>query len=434
MTNMFRRSAATMVAIIVLVGAGCNSSNGPSSKTDDGKKPEVRKDEKPPEFAGPQSGKIKIYSSMPRTGSAKGQTDTIVNGIKLAFDEVGYKVGDFTIDYVDLDDATAAAGSWDAAREQANAELAANDNDALIYIGTYNSGAAKISMDKLNTAKIMMISPANTAPSLTKPGTGDKDEPARYRPTGEVNFFRVVPTDDIQGPVAAQWAKAMGVTSVYILDDTELYGKGVANQFKAECQELKIKVLGHESIDTKAQEFKALMQKIKAQNPGLIYYGGTTQSKAGQLAKDMVAAGLTCSIMVPDGCYETAFIESAGADVLNGRSFVTFGGSPPEELAKKTAKGKAFIDSYKKKYGVLPSEAYAVYGYECGKVAVEMIRRAGVKNREAILWHARRLTDFDGALGVWSFDANGDTTLQTMSGSKVEGGKFVFVKELHLAK
>ena len=245
----------------------------------------------------------------------------------------------------------------------------------MVYIGTYNSGAAKISMDKLNKAKVLMISPANTAPSLTKPGTGEKDEPARYRPTGEINFFRVVPTDDIQGPVAAQWAKSMKVRSVYILDDTELYGKGVANQFKAECQELKIRVLGHESIDTKAQEFKALMQKIKALNPGLIYFGGTTQSKAGQLAKDMVAAGITCSFMAPDGCYESAFIESAGADVLNGRCYVTFGGFPPTELAKKSAKGKEFIDAYQKKYGALPTEAYAVYGYECAKSPSTAFRR-----------------------------------------------------------
>ena len=442
MTISIRWFASWVLAAAVLTGSiGCNKSTPtiPNPKVADGKEPKTdlttpKETETPPKFEGPTSGKIKIFSSMPRTGSAKGQTDTIVNGIKLALDEVGYKIGGFTLEYQDLDDATAAAGSWDASREGANAKLAAQDDDVMVYIGTYNSGAAKVSMPDLNRAKIMMISPANTTPSLTKPGTGDKDEPARYRPTGEVTYFRVVPTDDIQGPVSAQWAKSMGVTSIYILDDTELYGKSLANQVKAECQELKIKVLGHDSIDTKAQEFKALMQKIKALDPGLIYFGGTTQSKAGQLAKDMVAAGLTCSIMVPDGCYENAFIESAGADAVNGRSYVTFGGFPPTELAKRSAKGQSFLDAYEKKYGKIPDEAYAVYGYECAKVAIEVIRRAGVKNRDAILWHTRRLKNYDGAMGNWSFDENGDTTLQSMSGNKVEGGKFVFVKELILAK
>src|SRR4030067_540334 len=62
---------------------------------------------------------IKIVSSLPRTGSAKAQTDTIVNGIKIALDEAGHKAGDFRIVYADWDDATAGAGQWTAAGETA---------------------------------------------------------------------------------------------------------------------------------------------------------------------------------------------------------------------------------------------------------------------------------------------------------------------------
>lgn len=380
-----------------------------------------------------KSGTIKIVSSLPRTGSAKGQTDTIVNGIKLAFDESGFKVGEFKIEYQDLDDATAAAGQWDAQRETANAELAKDDKDVMIYIGTYNSGASKISMPILNKANILMISPANTYPGLTKP-LGEKGEPERYRPTGKVNFFRVVPTDDLQGPLGARWAKDMKRRSVYILDDNEVYGKGLADLFEAECKnpDVRLRVLGHESIDTKAQEFRALMLKIKQTNPSMLYFGGTTQTKAGQLAKDMVASGLDIPMMVPDGCYENAFIESAGADVLNGRCYVTFGGLPPSELIKKGGKSKEFIEAYQKKYGKIPDEAYAVYGYESGKVALEAIRKAGVKDREAIRVAAGKIKDFDGAIGTWSFDANGDTSMTTMSGSVVKNGKFEFVKVLEM--
>lgn len=376
--------------------------------------------------------KIKIVSSLPRTGSAKGQTDTIVNGIKLALDEVGNKIGDFEIVYEDLDDATAAAGQWDAQKEASNANQARDDADVMVYIGTYNSGAAKISMPILNKANILMISPANTSPSLTKPDTGEKDEPARYRPSGKVSYFRVVPTDDVQGPCAAQWAKSMGMKSVFIIDDNEVYGKGVADLFKAECDLIKLKVLGRESIDVKAQEFKALMQKIKLKNPQLIYFGGTTQTKAGQLAKDMLAAGITAPMMAPDGCYEEAMIKSAGADVLNDRFYVTFGGLPPDQMIKLGGKGADFVKAYEKKYGAIPTEAYAAYGYECAKVALEAIRKAGKKDREAIVKAASEIKDFDGALGKWSFDANGDTSLQIMSGSKVVDGKFVFQKVLEL--
>ena len=40
----------------------------------------------------------------------------------------------------------------------------------MVYIGTMNSGAAKVSIPILNQANLVMISPANTYPGLTKPG------------------------------------------------------------------------------------------------------------------------------------------------------------------------------------------------------------------------------------------------------------------------
>lgn len=368
---------------------------------------------------------IKIVSSLPRTGSARTQTDTIVNGIKMAFEEVDYRVGDYRIQYLDWDDATAAAGQWTAEAESANADSAAKDPDVMVYIGTYNSGAAKVSMPVLNTAGLLMISPANTWPGLTKPGVGDFGEPEIYRPTGKINFTRVVPADDLQGSRAAEWAQELGVKRVYILDDTEVYGRGIATIFHARAKEIGIEVLGHESIDVKAQEFRSLMASIKALNPDLIYFGGTTQSKGGQIAKDMVDAGLKdCKFMGPDGCYEAAFINSAGADNVNGRAYVTFGGLPPQQI-------EGFAEAYMKRFGTeKPPEAYAVYGYECARVAIAAIRAAQVKDRAAIVDAALNLKDFEGALGKWSFDENGDISLDMISGFVVENGDFKFVKRL----
>ena len=369
---------------------------------------------------------IKIVSSLPRTGSAKGQTDTIVNGIRMALEDEGWKAGEFQIKYEDLDDATAAAGQWTAEKEAANADQAIKDADVMVYIGTYNSGAAKVSMPKLNQSDILMVSPANTWPGLTKPGKGDPGEPEKYRPSGKINYVRVVPADDMQGPVGADWAKKLGLTKVFILDDREVYGKGIADLFHARAEELKLAILGHEGIDAQAQEFKPLMTKIKSQGPQLIYFGGTTQTKAGQLVKDMLAVGLDAKFMCPDGCFEDAFIESAGAANLEGRALITFGGLPAEKL---TGKGKTFVEKYQKQFGKLP-EAYAAYGYESGKVALEAIRRAGKKDRNAIRAAALSIRNFEGVLGTWSFDKNGDTTLKTMSGNGVKGGKFEFLTTL----
>ncbi len=373
-----------------------------------------------------KGGKIKIVSSLPRTGSANAQTTTIVNGIKLAIDNAGGKAGDFTIVYEDWDDASAKKGDWDPEVEAGNADKASKDADVMVYIGTYNSGAAKISMPVLNKAGVTMISPANTYTGLTKPGMGEPGEPDVYRPSGKVTYFRVVPADDIQGRMGAQWMSDMGAKKVYVLDDRSLYGKGVADVFSASAEKAGIKLVGREGVDPKAQEYKSVMAKLKQLDPDFVYYGGTTQTNAGQIAKDLVGVGMRAKLMVPDGCFEDAFIKSAGADSLNGRAFITFGGVPASKL---TGKGAEFVAKYREKHKAEP-EAYAVYGYIAAKVAIDAIARANKKDRAAIRDAVAQTKEENGVLGNWAFDANGDTTMQTMSGNTVKDGKFDFVTVL----
>ena len=403
-----RRKAAWLgiVALILIAMNGCKRSGGGSVEGSTG-----------------SSNRVKIVSSLPRTGSANAQTTSVVNGIRMAIDEMGGKAGGLSVSYEDWDDASARKGDWDPEVEAANAHKAAKDGDVLAYIGTYNSGAAKISMPILNKAGVVMISPANTYTGLTKPGLGEPGEPEVYRPSGKVTFFRVVPADDIQGKGGAEWMQAMGGKSAYVLDDRGLYGKGVADVFSSSAAKLGIKVLGREGIDPKAQEYRSLMSKIKALDPDWIYFGGSTQTNGGQIAKDLVAVGLRAKLMVPDACFENAFIESAGADVANDRVYLTFGGVPASKL---TGKGAEFVERYRQRYKKEP-EAYAVYGYVAGKVAMDAIASAGKKDREAVRAAVLKTKQEDGALGSWSFDANGDTTLTAMSGNVVKAGKFEFV-------
>ena len=369
---------------------------------------------------------IKIVSSLPRTGSANAVSTAMVNGIRLALAEAGNQAGDFRIAYEDWDDASAKKGDWDPEVEAANADKAVKDPDIMVYIGTYNSGAAKISMPVLNRANLVMISPGNTYPGLTKPGVGEPNEPDIYRPSGKINFFRVVPADDLQGAVGARWAKKMEAKSVYVLDDRELYGKGIADVFQATAEDIGLKVVGREGIDPKAQEYKSLMTKIKEANPDFVFFGGTTQTNGGQIAKDMVAVGLKAKIMVPDGCFDSPFITSAGADNVNNRAYITFGGVPADQL---TGLGAKFVGKYRSRYGRDP-EAYAVYGYVAAQVALEAIRRAGKKDRDAIREAVAAYNVEDSALGPFSFDKNGDTTMTVMSGNTVQDGQFRFVTKL----
>ncbi len=418
----------TLLGLLAACGTATTSPTSPPSNTGGATAA-------PGSTAAPSGGtlpaSIKIVSSLPRTGSSKGQTDTIVNAIKMRLEEDGNKIcgGKVEVKYEDMDDATAAKGAWDEAKEAENANKAAADKDVLVYIGTFNSGAAKISIPILNQAGLVMVSPANTYPGLTKPGKGTEKEPDVYYPKGTRNYTRVVPADDFQGAAAANWAKELGVTSVYILDDTELYGKGIADVFQKTAEANGIKVLGRDGIDAKASDYKALMAKIAATNPQMIYFGGITQSNAGQLVKDMRAAGMTndkVKFMGPDGINETAFIDAAGAANAEG-VYATLGGLP---LAQLTGKGKAWYDAYKAKFNGEP-ESYAIYGYEAANVSVAALNKSCDNlTRENVLKNIFATKDFEGVLGTWSFDANGDTSLTSMSGYQIKNGKFEFAQAL----
>ena len=371
-----------------------------------------------------------IVSSLPRTGSAKGQTDTIVNGIRMAMDEYNNELFGQKLILKDMDDATASAGQWDAGKEADNAREAAGDKNVLVYIGPYNSGASKVSQPLLNEAGLLQISPACTWPGLTKKVTGDEasGEPDIYKKSGKVTYCRVCPTDDVQGPKTAEFlAKELKIKSVYIIDDKELYGAGIAKLFKEACEPLGIKVLGHEQL-VKANTYKTVMEKIAGAKPEAIYLGATSQSGAPQIAIDMVGAGLTCPLVVPDGCYEKAFVDGCGADLFKKLTcYATIGGKDPSLL---TGAGAAFVKKYKEKYGNDP-EAYAIYGYEAAKVFLEAATKVGKKDREAIRAAVLATKDFDkGVLGKWSFDPNGDTTLQELTISKVEGWPLKPVKSV----
>ena len=381
---------------------------------------------------GGDKGTIEIWSSLPRQGSNKAQTDTVVNAIKMAIEEKGGVVGGYTIVFQDKDDSTAATGQWDEATEIKNATDAVANDAVVAYIGTFNSGAAKLSIPILCEAGMVMTSPANTYPGLTKAGKGEANEPDVYYPNGCTrNYTRVVPADDLQGRAGALWASQLGVTKAYVLDDTQLYGKGIADVFAAEAPSFGVEVLGRDGIDGKATDYKALAEKIKATSPELVYYGGITQNNAGQLWRDLRdALGPDVKLMGPDGIFEGEWLEAAG-EAAEG-SYITFGGVPPDQL---TGAGADFIAAYTEKYPDAPAEAYTAYGYEAANVILNAIERAAATNpadndalRAAIIAETFKTADYAGVLGTWSFNAEGDTSLTDMSGNIVTGGEFTFDK------
>lgn len=365
---------------------------------------------------------VRIYASVPRH-----DYESIVHGIQMAVDEANGQAGGFRVEFVPLDDAINIAKEgesenwkWQPDVELANARRAVEDPDAMVYIGTYNSGAAKISIPVLNRVSMPMISPGNTYPGLTKPGTGSAGEPYIYYPLGIRNYFRVVPADDLQGAAAAAYAREIGAKSVFVLDDTELYGKGIAAVFARESRNLGLTVAGGpESIDVNAQNYSALASRIIQSDADLVYFGGSTSNHPNLVLRDLRDAGFAGGFMSDDAVVGGTFIDQLGDVGLedDDQVYATLVGLP---AARLTGVGAEWYQRYKSLYPNDSNEDFAPFGYEAGRVALHAISTVNRKDREAIRQviastSTDQLTTGQNILGDWSFDGNGDTSLVTVS-------------------
>lgn len=364
-------------------------------------------------------GKIKIYTSWPMQGAMLPEGTGMKNGVNLAVNQAGGMAGGMCVEVVNLDDASPQTGKWDGAVEAENANKAVADADTMVYIGTYNSGAAKVSMAITQRAHMAMVTPANTYPGLTKKAGAAPGEPEMYRPLNIVSYFRVPPADDIQGAVGAHWAKKLGFKKVYILNDQELYGKGIADVFEAEAKKIGLEVISNEGVDYKQPDQKPILTKIRASGADLVYMGAVVETGAQTIIRQMKDLGMVApkvSFMGPDGLYEEELLKAATCDAATGVNMhITFASQP---FDKMTGKGADVYKAYKDAYKIEPT-SYALYSWEAAAVAIDGINKAGAKDREKIRAAIAATKDFNGLNGKWSFDANGDTTMDVMSGFKV---------------
>jgi branched-chain amino acid transport system substrate-binding protein len=134
--------AVAALAVVALAAVGCSSNSSSSTGSGSGSS----------SSSGTASGSnvVDVYSSLPMQGASSAQTIPLVNGIKLALAEANNKAGQFTVNYIEEDDSTAAAGKWDPTQTAADARKAATDPKAVYYIGEFNSGASEVSIPILN--------------------------------------------------------------------------------------------------------------------------------------------------------------------------------------------------------------------------------------------------------------------------------------------
>jgi branched-chain amino acid transport system substrate-binding protein len=365
---------------------------------------------------------IHVYSSLPLGGTNTPQTTAMVEQIKATLD--GQKVGDFTIKYTSLDDSSAAKnGDWDGTVETSNANKAANDPAAMVYIGTYNSGAAKLSIPILNAACLVMLSPANSYPGLTHAveGVTAQGEPDTYYPGGYRNYARNINTDDHQGGASSEWALSKGFKKAYVVDDGQTYGQGIGRAWALHFGQIGGTVVSSngssESYDPKATDFQALAQKIKSSGADVVFVGAITGQGTAKLWKDVKAVNPNLQMFGPDGVNEKSWYDGAGT-AGNG-TFLTFGGV---DISQLQGSGKTWADEYKAAHNGTQPPFYATYAKSAAQVVLAALTKAGANatDRLVVLQNIMGTSGLDTVIGTTAFDPNGDVKGGVISSYQVE--------------
>lgn len=364
---------------------------------------------------GGEAKTLTIYSSLPLQGASRPQTTALVNGIKLAVEQNNNKAGDFNIRYESLDDSSAQAGSWTPEATSQNARRVAQADDVGAYIGEFNSGASAISMPILNEGGVPQISPANTAVGLTSDEAGaDRGEPEKYYPTGERHYVRIVPKDTIQGAALATLMQEDGCERVFMANDKEVYGAGLARNIENSAEEIGLDLIANEGIDPRAPNYRSLAARARGENADCFVFAGITANGAVQIFKDFAAAlGDDARLYGPDGVAESGFSDPNEGGIpqsVANRTKVTVATLDPDSYPPE---GQEFFTRYAEEFGDKTPDPYAIYGYEAAQLAMDAIQRSGTGEKQDIIEALFNTENRESVLGTYSIDDNGDTTLST---------------------
>ena len=349
---------------------------------------------------GAQGGaEVKIGHVGPLTGGIAHLGKDNENGARLAVEEAnkaGVKIGGKDVKFTLL-------AEDDQADPKVGTTVAQKlvDAKAVGVVGHLNSGTSIPASPIYNQAGIPVISGSATNPKLTEQGFK--------------NQFRVVGRDDQQGPAIASYlASEKKPKLVAVIDDATAYGEGIANEVEKTLRGAKIKVLPREKGTDKTTDWKAILTKLRGQNPDAVFYGGM-DATGGPLLKQGRELGMKAVFSFGDGACTDKMKELAG-EAAEGL-LCSQAGIPPQ------AASKAFLDAYKKRFNMDPI-LYAPFTYDAANLLIEAMKKAGSSDPKAYLPELQKI-NFTGATGNIQFDDKGDRkdaemTIFTMKGGKIE--------------
>ncbi|WP_153099047.1 branched-chain amino acid ABC transporter substrate-binding protein [Paraburkholderia hayleyella] len=349
---------------------------------------------------------VKIGVAGPLTGAQAHYGKDFQNGITLAVEDMNATkpvIGGKTVRFV-----------LNSADDQADPRTGTTVAQKLVddgikgMLGHFNSGTTIPASRIYANAGIPQLAMA-TAPEYTQQG---------FKTT-----FRMMTSDTQQGSVAGTFAvKNLGMKRIAIVDDRTAYGQGLADQFEKAAKAAGGTIVDREFTNDKAVDFKAILTKLKATNPDLIYYGGA-DSQAAPMVRQMKTLGVKAPLMGGEMVKTPTFLKIAG-DAANG-TVASLAGLPLDEMPG----GKAYVAKYKKRFNE-DVQTYSPYSYDGAMALFDAMKKANSTDPAKYLPFLAK-TDMPSVTSTHlSYDAKGDLKHGGITLYKVVDGKWTTLQSV----
>lgn len=341
---------------------------------------------------------IKIGVAQPLSGPLGALGQDLLNGVKLAVDELnksGYTVDGkrVTLEVVSVDDKADAATGKQVAQQLVDAGVVA-------VIGHLNSGVS-IEAAPIYAAKDIAQIAISTNPKFTQLGLN--------------STFRMVANDTLQARAIGSFAATQLSASRYAaLDDGTPYGKGLtdgaAAQLKAENKEVVVR----KSFDDKTVEFDALAGELKAARVEVIV-STLNDFQALALLKALQKVGHTQVKLLGGDTVKTTDM-AKGAGLIEG----LYATSPVLE-AKEFTTGKPFLEKYIDAYQKPPAYG-GHYSYDSTYVLTAAMQKAKSAEPKDIIKAMRTINGYAPVIGTMSWDDKGEQRYGAVGVYELRGG------------
>src|SRR3990167_7550064 len=301
---------------------------------------------------------VKIGHVAPTSGGIAHLGKDNENGARMAIDELNAKgtmIGGKKVKFELLAEDDAADPKQGTAAAQKLVDAKVNG-----VIGHLNSGTTIPASKIYHDAGIVQISPSATNP--------------KYTQQGFKSAFRVVANDGQLGGTLGRYAVQINkAKKLAVIDDRTAYGQGVAEEF---IKGVKSKgggaeIVAQEFTNDKATDFNAILTKIKAKNPDVIFFGGM-DAVAGPMLRQMKQLGIKAKFMGGDGICTEALAKLAGDAMADGQVVCAEAGGVEESGKKVMEEGRA---AYQKKFNQ-SVQLYAPYTYDALMTMVQAMQEA----------------------------------------------------------